>query len=89
MYQPRQLSATATAATESGAANNRSFGFAMGYGVKTPPNLSVVFADSDVAGPRTSGGGAGYWFEEKPFVGPTFQTVNFWVRESETKRTAG
>jgi len=61
--------------------NNRSVGFAIRYGVKIPQNRSVTFVDADVDGQQTNGeaGGSGYWFEEKQFVGPTFETVNFWV----------
>ena len=94
MYQPRQLSATGSGADTASAAathNNSSFGFARGgnYDVEIPWNFSVsVFVGSGVdgSGQQLNGGGgggatggSGYWFETKSFVGPTFQTVNFWV----------
>lgn len=41
---------------------------------RRPQNLSVVFVAKEIEDAT-----AGYWFEEKEFVGPTFQTVNFWV----------
>ena len=83
MYQPRQLLSSSTATAEPSAANNRSLGagLAVGYGVRVPQNLSVVFVDKE------TDGAAGYWFEEKSSVGPTFQTVNFWV--SDRVPTAG
>jgi len=80
MYQPHQLSAN-TAATVA-KRNNSSFGFAVGYSAEIPENLSIaVLMDSEIGKQQLRGGavGSGYWFKEKEFVGPTFQTVNFWV----------
>jgi len=81
MYEPRQLSTNAAASAESSAINNRSFGFALSYGVKIPQNLSMAFVTSNIDGQQVTdpAGGPGYWFEHKQFVGPTFETVNFWV----------
>jgi len=49
MYQPRQLS-TSAAAAEPSAVNNRTVGagLAVGYGVRAPQNLSVVFVDKEI-----------------------------------------
>lgn len=80
MYQPRRLSADTTATVSN--SNNSSFGFAVGYNVEIPTNLSMaVLLETETDSQQMSGGvgGSGYWFEEKEFVGPTFQKVNFWV----------
>ena len=78
MYEPRPLSTDGAAATVS--RRNESFGFAFGYGVmEIPENLSataLLYPNGNGAG-----GSSGYWFTEKEFVGPTFQSVNFWVYE--------
>jgi len=39
----------------------------------------TVLTDSEIQKLHGGTGDSGYWFKEKDFVGPTFQTVNFWV----------
>jgi len=93
MYKPRQL-ANHPAATVSSGNINGSFGFAVGYGVEIPRNLTVLLYSGKRQQNGTATDGSGYWFTEKDFVGPTFQSVNFWLygisagflaRENETE----
>ena len=76
MYQPRPLSTEDAAPTGN---YSGSFGFTLGYVVEIPTqNLSMtVFIGGREA--RSGAASSGYWFEEKEFVGPMFETVNFWV----------
>ena len=74
MYQPSRLASHPSTAVSSGG-NNGSFGFAVGYGVEIPRNLTVLL----YSGGGVAAAGSGYWFAEKDFVGPTFRSVNFWV----------
>jgi len=78
MYEARPLSTGDAAAIVS----SRNDSFSSGYNVEIPENLSAtVLMYSDVDGQQLSSaaGGSGYWFTKKEFVGPTFQSVNFWV----------
>lgn len=76
-YQPSQISFNIAPFVSNG--NKSNFGFGRGYDVEIPENLSMtLLVDSKIHG---TAGGSGYWFEEKEFVGPTFQSVNFWVYE--------
>lgn len=76
MYRPIRTS-TDTAANRI----NSSFGLAVGYNVEIPENLSVtVIVDDENRGQQVNGGagGSGQW-TVKNFLGPTLETVNFWM----------
>ena len=79
MYQPHPLSTDSTAATVS--TRNESFGFSFGYRVMEIPAENLSATVLLYPGANGAAGGSGYWFTEKEFVGPTFQSVNFWVYE--------